>query len=64
MQTVGDIIHQLIPKGGNDNDLKQCPLWPPDVFAVVATLAKKSDCYCQERFSKNFFDDAYQNRVK
>ncbi len=52
--TVGDVIRQFLPHGSKhrpgsapdgEPDWSECPEWPPDVFAVVATIVEQSDCY-------------------
>ena len=52
--TVGGIIRQLLPDGSNatpgvpvegEPRWSNCPEWPADVFAVMATLVEQSDCY-------------------
>jgi hypothetical protein len=49
--TVGDIISRLLPAGSRPGaeqpDWRSCPTWPPDVFAVAATLAERSGCYAE-----------------
>jgi len=48
--TVGDVIARLLPRGSNmhtDGSLKRCPDWPPDLFAVAATLVETSGCYAE-----------------
>jgi hypothetical protein len=54
--TVGTIIQELLPRGanpaaaapaGDEPDWEIMPLWPPDLFAVVATLAERSGFYTE-----------------
>lgn len=54
--SVGDVVRELLPYGSNatileppDGDPKWglAPLWAPDVFAVVATLADRSGFYSE-----------------
>jgi hypothetical protein len=75
---VGDVIARLLPQGSRPVDpsrrstartrgpWSQCPLWPPDLFAVAATLVARSDCYAQLRqgSSPTFsFDETYRDEV-
>jgi hypothetical protein len=54
--TIGDIMTHLLPAGTRPGaakpgtaapDWRLCPTWPPDVFAVAATLADRSGCYAE-----------------
>lgn len=54
--TVGHVITELLPLGTNPTDLdppdgtpdwSYPPLWAPDLFAVVATLAERSGFYAE-----------------
>lgn len=61
-----DVIHQLLPDGtsspatnfapapaataGHEPGIA-CPVWPPDIFAVVGTIVDRSGCYTE--FSPN-----------
>ena len=60
MPTVGEIIQRLMPRGTllqaeDSKSVEQsgdpigiwrlAPIWPPDAFAVAATLVKYSECY-------------------
>ena len=49
MASVGDVMHRLLPRGTwaaeGVSDWSTVPWWPPDVFAVAATLARLSDCH-------------------
>jgi hypothetical protein len=50
MTTVGDVISRLLPETANGRGglhRSTCPLWPPDVFAVAATLIGMSGCYAR-----------------
>ena len=55
MVTIETKLRRLLPNGtgrGEDgSDLRGCPAWPPDVFAVVSTLARDLGCYAEERYS-------------
>ena len=46
MPTIQQCIERLMPEGTNgDSGYSRVPLWPPDVFAVCATMARLSECY-------------------
>lgn len=60
MATVGDVIKRLLPWGPNPlmggagarsrgrrqkKDYRDFPRWPPDLFAVAATIIETSGCY-------------------
>lgn len=47
MPSIGAVIERLLPKGsrGGGRVWELCPDWPPDVFAVAATLVDLSGCY-------------------
>lgn len=53
MPTVGEVIRRILPHGTNPAppdepallDWRAPPLWPPDLFAVTATLATLSGAY-------------------
>jgi hypothetical protein len=52
--TVQDVVRRLLPAGtgfAELGDVASCPVWPPDVFAVVATLVEASGCYAEPRYS-------------
>ena len=58
MKSVLEVVRRLMPDGSDyaraskkPPRWKQCPWWPPDVFAVAATLVNQSGCYAQPRFS-------------
>lgn len=53
MPTVEEVIYRLLPNGSRAGrrSWDQCPIWPPDVFAVVATLTKLSECYSHARYA-------------
>ncbi len=43
-----DIIRSVMPQGTVSRDRLDwalCPLWPPDLFAAVATIVERSGCY-------------------
>lgn len=45
MSTVQEIVNRLFPNGTYHKDHKHFPMWPPDMFALTATLIKRSGCY-------------------
>ena len=53
MATVGQVIDQLLPSGsrGTEGNIDDCPEWPPDLFAVVATLAERAGIYAEPPFT-------------
>ncbi len=56
-----EIVRSLLPHGTDgtslrvvkgkkiptSNNVDRCPIWPPDVFAVVGTLIERSSCYTE-----------------
>lgn len=40
--TVGEVLEYLVPALGGSKD---CPKWPPDVFAITATVLARSGAY-------------------
>lgn len=56
-----DIVRTLLPDGTNGsvfwieaetyrpvfNDVLRCPIWPPDIFAVIGVLVERSNCYTE-----------------
>ncbi len=51
--TVGDIVKRLFPLGSNGRHTwDECPWWPPDLFAVAATLVRVSGCYALRRLTR------------
>ena len=58
MPTVMNVIQRLLPDGtrparkrARKPDWAQCPVWPPDLFAVAATLVDTSGCYSHPRYT-------------
>lgn len=56
--TVGNLLRRLMPNGPQrrgtmiegtvpDDDWRQPPWWPPDLFCVAATLVEVSGCYAE-----------------
>jgi len=70
--TVREVVQRLLPAGSGfaePGDLSHCPVWPPDVFAVAATLVEASGCYSDPRYSgrvgaPGLFGKAYVRRVR
>ncbi|MBV8535320.1 MAG: hypothetical protein JO128_07000 [Alphaproteobacteria bacterium] len=59
MPTIRDTIAQLLPRGTNPQQAghQSCPLWPPDLFAVAATLIERSGCYAEPCFTSAWRPD-------
>jgi hypothetical protein len=55
LPTVGEIVRYLLPggtvPGGPSADCSACPVWPPDAFAVAASIVERSACYTRDRYS-------------
>lgn len=55
MRTVGDVVRDLLPvgsvPGSAEHAWSACPVWPPDAFAVAATIVERSACYTRDRYS-------------
>lgn len=54
MPRIIDVIHRLFPDGTSllhSDSWKEPPFWPPDAFAIAATLVNLSDCYAQPKYS-------------
>jgi hypothetical protein len=69
MPKLDDIVKGLFPNGTLGGDWVQAPRWPPDMFALVATLANMSGCYSRSEFTDQwlstcFFDDKFRERVQ
>ena len=61
MPTVNSMIQHLLPRGSNPGRpgvWAELPLWPPDVFAVCATLVDRSGCYASPRYANGYPDGA------
>lgn len=71
MLTINDVITNLLPYGtsmeeDDEKNWETAPAWPPDLFAIAATLANKSSCYTNQRYDctkKSIFGNAYRNKV-
>lgn len=56
--TVSDIVKILLPGGTNGSgDLDTVCQWPPDLFAVVASLTERSGLYSQQSFTAYWAHD-------
>ena len=54
MPTIGDEIRRLLPMGSRPGPAKryaECPLWPPDLFAVAASLVNLSQCFTWPQYA-------------
>lgn len=76
---VGDVIARLLPSGSRGtradparpwaddrHEWASCPDWPPDLFAVAATLVQKSGAYAYRSHDlgrRGTFDQAYLRLV-
>jgi len=68
---VSDVIQRLLPQGTESGALShhRCPRWPPDLFAVAATLVTESGCYSSARYTGGLspteacFDARYMSQV-
>jgi hypothetical protein len=51
MPTLDQVVSSLLPNGSRSRQAtptwQTCPIWPPDVFAVAATLVDRSGCYAE-----------------
>ena len=71
-----DVIRRLFPKGTRiekGRSVQDCPHWPPDLFAVSATLVRLSECYSSQKFTAPlsghrtnlwFFSERYVKRIE
>jgi hypothetical protein len=65
MPNVRDIIRRIFPSGTNPatDDVKESskifPLWPPDMFAVTATIVSQSGLYCRPTFAGGIGESAF-----
>ncbi len=70
MPKIGALIERFFPGGTlNSRSWDKTPHWPPDVFALTATLANMSGCYSRTAFADQwlpgcYFDKAYRDRVE
>lgn len=57
---VRDVIRRVLQGGrGKPRRVNRCPPWPPDLFAVVATLAGYTDFYARFPFSSPWHADHF-----
>jgi len=62
MPTVFEHLRELLPRGTNpgpDHSFRKCPAWPPDLFAVAATLLDSSSYYATPPFTAGWDETAY-----
>jgi hypothetical protein len=72
MVTIFDIIERLLPDGtskGSRKSWTRPPMWPPDLFAVTASLVDRSDCYAGRPFggsagSNSHFRPEFRSQVE
>src|SRR5947209_316136 len=69
MDTIKSVVQRLLHKRkGTRHRWEPVPQWPPDLFAVVATLINLSGCYARSEYQcglgKCAFDEAYRKRVR
>jgi hypothetical protein len=65
---IADVVRQVLPAGSRGNgSWHDLPLWPPDMFAVAATLASLSGCYSDPSYTADgdscFFDKDYEREI-
>jgi hypothetical protein len=72
MSTILQHLHELLPEGTNpgpDHSFQKCPAWPPDLFAIAATLLDSSSYYATPTFTAGWdkltyiFTEAYLKEV-
>ena len=68
MESAKAIIRRMMPKGSDGNgSWRNLPYWPPDLFAVAATIATISGCYARTRYLCGFgdckYDEMWRNHV-
>lgn len=62
MARVIDVIRRFFPNGTNpiplgdggataDDRIRIFPFWPPDLFAIAATLVERTECYADDHFN-------------
>lgn len=67
-----DVIKRIFPKGTsplNPESWEDPPVWPPDAFAISATLVNHTGCYADERYSTTgsadyFFTSEVSNEMR
>lgn len=65
MDSVKSVVQRLLPKGtGPRRSYQRAPTWPPDLFAVAATLVNLSGCYARAAYQCGLdgcaYDDAHR----
>jgi hypothetical protein len=72
LPTIREVLGRLLPRGSNGDtrrSLRKCPAWPPDLFAVAATLLDNSSLYADPTFTvgwdstRYIFSDSYLEEV-
>lgn len=68
MPTLKDIVRRLLPRGSYSSEENEaswdiCPVWPPDAFAVAATIVSQSGCYAKYRVGAAD-PDGYRSEVE
>jgi hypothetical protein len=72
LSTIHEVLSRLLPLGSNgdkNRSLRRCPAWPPDLFAVAATLLENSSSYAIPAFTSGWnpteyiFTDDYVTEV-
>src|SRR5262249_20410499 len=69
--TIRDEIRRLLPMGSRPGSTRRsfaCPIWPPDLFAVAATLVNTSQCFTWPQYVAGWdgdyrLDDNYVREV-
>lgn len=73
MSTVKSIVRRLCPSGTNrgpTENIERFPFWPPDLFAVCATIINMSGCYARPRYMASesdeclFREDGYRSTIE
>ncbi|WP_165072957.1 hypothetical protein [Paludisphaera rhizosphaerae] len=72
MPTIAAVIDRMFPEGTNPSgggpvDRTQAPQWPPDAFAVAATLVGRSGCYSRPEstgLQNQTFDEQFVDRAE
>lgn len=65
MPTINSVLDRLLPEGSNFGSLdrKQYPIWPPDAFAVAATLVNLAGLYCDSRYASGSEEYLFSERT-
>src|ERR1043165_6673467 len=60
MESAKAIVRRMLPNGTDGaGSWRDLPYWPPDLFAIAATVATISGCYARTRYLCGFGDCAY-----